>query len=186
MFRLLGQAFPEVDHISKVSDGSCFFVGFELFDAFNDFVKVVELFLHPTLIEPFVQGLDVDFRSDRHATANISGFRLSAAHAAKARGDVHHAAHVLGVEELARHIQKRESGAVDNALRTDVAEAACGHFSVHGGAECVVFFIVVLGGVVGNHQSIGDHHARGFVRRGEESYGVSRVEHQGLVGFHNG
>ncbi len=49
---------------------------------------------------------------------------------------------------------------MDYSLRSDVAEAACSHLSVHGVAHGVELLIVLLGAVVGDHHSIGDHHSR--------------------------
>jgi len=60
------------------------------------------------------------------------------------------------VEVLAGCVEESEGGAVDDALRTYVAEAAGSHLSVLGVALSVELLVEGFGGVVGDHDAIGD------------------------------
>jgi len=81
-------------------------------------------------------------------------------------------------------IQQGDGGPVDNPLGTYVHIRAGGHLSVLGNPQGVEPFVLLPGRIVGNHHAVGNHHTGGFRVRGEESQGMPRIHHQGLLITH--
>jgi len=163
-----------------------FLVLFCRFDPGDQCLKVSDFFLHPALFESLIEGRLDDLSCDGYASANISGLRLGPAHSSEARGDIDHSLHIGFCEVFACGVEEGERGAVDDALRADVAEAASGHLAVYRAAVRVQFLVHLLSAVVRHHHPVGDDHPRVPGSGGIQALRMARHEDQCLFLCHVG
>ena len=188
---LFVELLPHVDHVAEVSErlGALRLAG--LADLGGQFVQVGDDVVHPALLVTFVRRGRVDLCGHRHATGDVRGLGLGAAHATQTRRDKQlagqavrgprHAA--LLVDHPAR-VQHGDGGAVHNALGADVHVGPGGHLAILADAQGVHALPVVGLAVIGDDHAVGHHHAGGLLVGREQPERMAGVHDQGLVFFH--
>ena len=124
---LVSQTLPQVYDIAHVCHRDDTLLGHSLKNGRDELVKVFMKLVDPSLIEALLCCQGVDFGRHAYYTCNVASFRLSTAHAAKTSCDEEF--HVVATH-FPCGVEHSDSGAVDNALRTDIHIAASGHLSV--------------------------------------------------------
>ncbi len=182
LYVMLGAIFPKVNHIALVGEGSGDLLGTRLVHLLKQFVEILVNLIHPTLVVALLRGRRVDFGGDGDHTGDVAGLGLCARHAAQTSGHKEFSADFAA--NLTAGVQHRNSGAVHDALWSDVHVRTGGHLSVLAHTQCVHALPVIRFGVVGNHHAVGDHHARGVLVRREQTQRMAGVHHQRLLVGH--
>ena len=182
LYAFLGAVFPQVNHVALIGKRAGRLLGASLIYGGKQLVQIGVYLVNPSLRVAFLCGSRVDFGGDGDNACNVACLGLCAAHAAEAGGDEQFACRAAA--KFAGSIQHCDGGAVHNALWAYVHVGTCRHLAVLCYAEGVVALPVVGFRVVGNHHTIGNHHARSVLMAGVESHGMAAVHHEGLLVGH--
>ena len=183
-YSVIGQAFPKIYHIAYVGKGDGLFIFDCFLNSWNEFIKAVVEFVHPSLLIALFCGLGVDFRSDAYHSGNVARLWLRTGHSAKTRRNKELA---CGAATLsACRVHHRDSCAVHNALRADVHIATGGHLAVLAHSHGVHALPVVGLGVVGDYHAVGDNDSWSILVAGEKAQRMAGIHHKRLLIGHGG
>ena len=174
----------QVHDISVVGNGYGFFLLHIFLCHTERLCRVLDHQAHPALA---VAGLDtgsIHLCNDSHAPCDLYGFRLCAAHPAKAAGHEQMAGQVSVLrhaQELTSRVQDGVEGSVHDTLRSDVHPASGCHLSIGGAAHscglCPVLRVIEHA----HHQAVGHDDTRAGLVGFEQAHGMAAHHHQGVL-----